>query len=69
MSFNSIQGFKNSLVFINGVFVEILNEFHLKTFRDLDLTVILRDFITANLLNSFSLVVVLYVVCYVDLSE
>ena len=54
---------------MNRVFVEVLNEFNLKTFKDLDLIVIPRYFITVVFLNSFYLFVVLYVVCYVDLSE
>lgn len=54
---------------INKVFVEVLDEFNLKTFGDLDLAVISRDFVIAGFLNSFYLVVVLYAVYYVDLSE
>ena len=56
-------------MFINRVFVEVLDEFHLKTFRDLDLAVIPGDFVAASFLNSFYLVVVLYAVRCIDLSE
>ena len=56
-------------MFINKVFVEVLNKFNLKTFKDLNLIVILRDFITISFLNSFYLVIVLYAVYYVDLSK
>ena len=69
VSLDSIQGFENSLVSMNRVFVEALDEFNLKTFRDLDLAVIPGDFVAAGFLNSFYPVVVLYAVCCVDSSK
>ena len=69
MPFNSIQGLKYSLVSINRVFVEVLNEFLLKTFRDLDSAVIPGVFLATNFLNPISLVVVLYLISRVDLSK
>ena len=54
-------------MFINKVFVEVLNKFNLKTFKDLDLIIILKDFVTVSFLDSFYLVFILYIVRYVDL--
>ena len=56
-------------MFINKVFIEVLNEFDLKTFKDLSLTIILKEFITVNFLNSFSLIIISHVVYRVDLSK
>ena len=54
---------------MNRVFVEVLNEFNLKTFRDLSLAVIPGEFIAVGFSNPFGPVVVLYAICRVDLSE
>ena len=54
---------------INRVFVEVFNEFNLKTFRDLSLTVILKEFIAVSFSNPFGLVIVPYAIYRVDLSE
>ena len=53
---------------INKVFVEVFNKFIIKTFKDLSLTIILRGFVTINFSNSLSLVIISYIVRYIDLS-
>lgn len=54
---------------MNGVFVEVLDEFDLKTFRDLGLAVIPRGFVATDFLYLLSLIVVLDSVGCIDLSE
>ena len=65
MSLDSARGLKDSLVSVNGVFVEALNQLDLKLFKDLDLTIIPWWFFTLKLFNLLGLILVLDLVYYV----
>ena len=65
MSLDPARSLKDSLVSVNGVFVEALNQLDLKLFKDLDLAVIPWWFFTLKLLNLLGPVLVLDLVYYI----
>ena len=65
MSLDSARGLEDSLVSVNGVFVEALDQLDLKLFRDLDLAVVPWWFFTLKLLDLLCPILVLDLVYYV----
>ena len=65
MSLDPARSLKDSLVSVNGVFVEAFNQLDLKLFKDLDLTVIPWWFVSVKLLNLLCLILVLDLVHYI----
>ena len=59
VSLDSARGLEDSLVSVNGVFVEALDQLDLKLFRDLDLAVVPWWFFTLELFNLLGLILVL----------
>ena len=64
VSLDSARGLEDSLVSVNGVFVEALDQLDLKLFRDLDLAVIPWRFVSRELLDFLYLVLVLNPIYY-----
>ena len=65
VSLYSARGFERSLVSVNRVFVEALDQLDLKLFRDLDLAVIPWWFFSLKLFDLLGPVLVLDLVYYV----